>query len=81
MKINCEYCDRDGILRVEKNINVNRDVYVCDYCWELLRNPKTALPLIRGHLTLSLRRTIPKERLDRMLNQYMEMLSHWKPLD
>ena len=81
MKNNCEYCNHEGILRVEKSTGVDHDVYVCGYCWKLLQNPVTALPLIRGHLTLNLRGFAPKEQLDRILNQYMEMLSHWKPLD
>ena len=75
----CEYCGGSGVLRVSKDALVSSDIFVCDDCWKLLHDPKTALPLIRGHLVINLRGIMPKERLDETLNKYMEMLSKWKP--
>ena len=75
----CEYCNTPGVLRIGKKDGAESDVYVCDSCWKLLKNPKTALPLIRGHLTMKLKGRISPEQLNRMLNHYMGMISAWKP--
>jgi hypothetical protein len=77
----CMYCQTTGKIRVTKGNGVDHDIYVCDGCWLLLKDPKTALPLIRGHLTMSLRGSIPQTTLDRMLNAYMGMISSWKLRD
>jgi hypothetical protein len=75
---NCVYCNTPGKVRVIKTSGVGSDIYACDGCWELLKDPKTALPLIRGHLTITLRDTVPKSTLDRVLNVFMEKISAWK---
>jgi hypothetical protein len=75
--LNCEYCDNPGILRVEKTDKQN-EVHVCDSCWKLLKNPTTALPLIRGHLVLNLRGKIPENMLEEMINKFMGIISGWQ---
>ncbi len=75
----CLYCGAPGTLRAGKQDGAQGDVHVCDGCWKLLKNPKTALPLIRGHLMLTLRGKVPPTQLEQDLNRYMEMISAWKP--
>ena len=78
----CEFCLNKAPLRIPKTeqiMGIEEDTYVCETCWKLMQNPRTALPLIRGHLTLSLRGTIPPKQLDKMINNFMEKISAWKP--
>lgn len=75
----CAYCSMEGVFRVPKGENVDADVYVCDKCWKLLKNPRTALPLLRGHLAMTLRGKIPEDVLNQTLNKYMEEIAKWKP--
>lgn len=77
--MNCEYCDTPGVARAGKKDGLDREVYVCDGCWKLLKDPKTALPLLRGHLTMQLKGKMVPDRLDKILNSYMGMISDWKP--
>jgi len=76
--MNCEYCNAPGELRAGKKEGLGEDVYVCDGCWKLLKNPTTALPLLRGHLTMKLKGKMIPATLDRMMNKYMEMIAGWK---
>jgi hypothetical protein len=64
----CVYCSSDGIQRGD-------DLYVCEGCWTLLQNPETALPLIRGHLSFTLRGQIPEDQLETMINKFMVKIS------
>jgi hypothetical protein len=75
----CIYCDSDGVLRATKQDGVSEDTYVCKGCWKLLQDPKTALPLIRGHLTLALRGKTAPSVLQKRINEYMDLISKWKP--
>ncbi len=70
----CHFCDGFGLDRGD-------DVSVCRSCWALLQSPATALPLIRGTVSMKLRGTMPKERLDEVVNEYMGMLSTWQRKD
>lgn len=78
MSESCEYCGAPGVLRVEKQEGLDEDVYVCDDCWRLLKDPKTALPLMRGHLTMKLKGKMPPSALSRTVNKYMDLISAWK---
>lgn len=73
----CEYCDMAGEFRAGEKDGLNKDVHVCKRCWELLKNPQTALPLIRSHLTMKLKGRMPPSELDRTMNVYMEKISKW----
>jgi hypothetical protein len=70
--MSCEYCGRHA------EIDANLKVAVCASCWKLLRNPTTALPLIRGHLTLTLRGKVSDNELKRRVDAFMAMISTWK---
>lgn len=69
----CEYCSRDGNLISDKHQQI--DVYVCHSCMNLLKNPRTALPLIRGHLSIEGRSHGPEHK--KQLEKFMEMISKW----
>ena len=82
MKDKCIYCNRSGVLRVEKEraqFPIPRDIYVCDMHWNLLKDPKTAIPLIRGHLSLELRGTDNKDYLEKKVDKFVDFISEWKP--
>jgi len=75
----CHFCSRPGPLRAETGKDqVEEDVHVCEGCWDLLKDPATALPLIRGDLSISLRGTAPEAQLGRALNNFMERLSKFR---
>lgn len=75
----CYFCSRSGKLRIRADENpYSKDVHVCDQCWKLLQNPATALPLIRGDLSVSLRGTMPEARLKATIDKYMEKLASLK---
>lgn len=77
---NCEYCDKIGELRINSGEQgINRDIYICDLCWRLLKNPRTALPLLRGHLTLSQRGIANPTYNEKIINKFMSMVADWKP--
>ncbi len=67
----CDFCDHPGDDRGD-------GVCVCPSCWKLLQDPKTALPLIRGTVTMKMRGTMPKDRLDRVVDEFMGMVSAWR---
>jgi hypothetical protein len=75
----CEFCFKPGVKRAGSEDGLEKDVFVCDGCWKLLKNPITALPLIRGNVTLSLRGKMSSKKLQEMVNHYMEDLSKWQP--
>jgi hypothetical protein len=70
--MNCKFCLRPTETRE------GLSVAVCASCWKLLQNPNTALPLIRGHLTLALRGKLPEAELKKRINQFMTMVADWK---
>lgn len=70
--MNCEYCSRPAQPRPELETGV------CNSCWQLLQNPATALPLIRGHLTVTLKGTVPDDVLKKRIDAFMQMIAGWK---
>ncbi len=69
----CEYCTMPGKPR--------DGVEVCDHCWNLLQNPVTALPLIRGHITMELRQKNPQmaePELRQMIEKFMGTLAQFR---
>lgn len=76
----CYFCTRPGKLcvKADQKDPGGENSYVCDQCWRLLQNPATALPLIRGDLAISLRGTMPENRLKAILDKYMEKLATFK---
>lgn len=67
----CTYCGRASKQRIDEM----DDSGVCDGCWALLQDPGTALPLMRGHLTMSMRGRIPPQRLASMVEAFMEAVA------
>lgn len=76
----CMFCYGDGKLRVlaEEQPNVGEDTFVCGPCWALLQNPVTALPLMRGHLTLTERGKVPEAQLKKRVDKFIETVLPWK---
>lgn len=68
----CEYCSRSASIIDGAN---GVSVYVCEGCLKLLKRPETALPLIRGHLSIEGRDKGPGYKKE--LNEFMEMISNW----
>lgn len=75
----CEYCTRNGPERVPVSHEVSKPIYVCETCWKMLKEQKTALPLIRGNLSLRLRGKISKEAFKEMADRFFQEISTWKP--
>ena len=71
----CMYCSRDGKNRLDDG---EEPSFVCSSCWAILKNPTTALPFIRGHLTLQLRGTVSEEELTKRMNLFMGKIAGWK---
>ncbi len=74
----CEYCSSQSPVFVEESEN-SVESFLCGKCLNLLRNPLTALPLIRGNLTMKLRGTMSEKKLNDTLNSFMEKLSKFHP--
>ena len=74
----CEYCSTRKAPLFIGPPETDQEIYVCQSCIKLLKNPITALPLIRGNLTMKLRGTIPEEVLNRMLQSFMEKISKFE---
>jgi hypothetical protein len=74
----CIFCYGEGTPRVKTDAG-GEELSVCDYCWKLLQDPKTALPLIRGHLSLTMRGRIPADQLKFQIDKFMERIAGWKP--
>ncbi len=81
MNTQCLYCSRTGVFRASKNESpdLTEDIYVCSACWSLLQNPATALPLIRGHLSITIGRRMPEKAFKKTLEQFMGTISKFKP--
>jgi hypothetical protein len=76
----CEYCGSDnGVKRAGPEDGLQSNVYVCNSCWSLLKDPTTALSLIRGHLIITQRGKVSDSQLKKRLNEFMEIISKWKP--
>ena len=73
----CEYCSGNGVVRT--TTKEHGDLAVCNICWTLLKNPATALPLIRGNLSMALRGSMPEPDLKRALDAFMAGISAFKP--
>ncbi len=76
----CMFCYApDSPVRVQASEGgPSEDARACNRCWKLLKDPKTALPMIRGHLTLTLRNQVPQAVLDKQLQNFMELMSKMK---
>ena len=74
----CTFCHRSGPVRAGKEDGLSNEVYVCESCWRLLKNPVTGLPLIRGNLMISMRGKFPEDQLKKMVNLFMEKISKWR---
>ena len=76
----CMFCYKPGSPRVEAGeVEGIEEMVVCGQCWKLLKDPKTALPLIRGHLSLTERGKISADQLKDRIDKFMGEISGWKP--
>lgn len=55
------------------------DAYVCDQCWELLKNPVTAVPLLRGHVSIHLRETMAPDKVKALTEDFVRRIAKWRP--
>lgn len=76
-KGSCHYCSKEGLRRAGEEDGLSEDMFVCPGCWKLLSSPVTALPLIRGDLTLRSRSGSPA--VGTGIEPFMEMIAGWKP--
>lgn len=74
----CEYCTGKGFKRLGIEDGLKEDVYVCDQCWKLLKNPLTALPLLRGHLNIILRSKTNPEKVKQFTEAFVRGIAGWK---
>jgi hypothetical protein len=75
----CYYCNKDGPLRVSAEENPSKqDLYVCEMHWNVLKNPKMAVPFLRGVLAEELRGTASEESLNKRKEAFIEMIRNWK---
>lgn len=72
----CNFCGSKGQRRGGEEDGLEEDLFVCGSCWNLLQKPETALPLLRGHLSLSLR-GVPGSA--ERIQSFMGEISGWKP--
>lgn len=75
----CEYCTNDGIKRLDADNVIKTDTYACDQCWKLLKNPITAIPLLRGHMNLTLRDKVNSVELKKLTDVFVKNVIKWKP--
>lgn len=74
----CNFCSRPGILRQKKSEELEQDLYVCNGCQSLLKNPVTGIPFLRSYLESELRSIEPKTR-KKMISNFIKEISKWKP--
>lgn len=76
----CTYCKRAGSLRVSANESpLNQDIYVCDMHWNVLKDPKSALPFLRGSLSMNMRGSEDPTELQARIDKFMNIVKSWKP--
>jgi hypothetical protein len=76
----CHYCSGEGPKRVGIEDGIEEDLYACEQCWELLKNPATALQLIRGDLSIELRGTMGESTAKNVIDRFMGTISEWGPV-
>lgn len=75
----CEYCGRSGPWRAGPADGLKEDMHVCAACWKLLQSPATALPLLRGHLSLEMRGVVKPKEAQAMIESFIGGVSGWAP--
>lgn len=79
MSKECYYCKKPGEVRVKAEDNEGEELRVCSVHWKLLKNPKTAIPLIQGSLTAKLRGVMPEPFLNARMKIFLEILKKLRP--
>lgn len=74
----CEFCISIGDRLSGPEDGLDSDLFICKKCIKLLKNKQTALPLIRGNLTLSLRGKGDPKKNEKLINDYMDTISKWQ---
>lgn len=75
----CLFCISLGIRISGPEDGLDSDIFLCEKCKKLLRNKSTALPLIRGNLTLSMRGKGDPKKNKKMIDEFIEKIAEWKP--
>ena len=75
----CQYCNKTGPIRVNKDESfLKEDLFVCDMHWSILKDPKMAVPFLRGALASELRGTAFEHVLTKQTNAFVDMIKSWK---
>lgn len=81
MNEDCMFClqSRATIRARAGEGGLETDVRVCDRCWKQLKDPRTALPMLRGHLSLTLRGKGDQKVLDQTIQDFMGVVQDFRP--
>jgi hypothetical protein len=75
----CMFCLRGPApVRATAEETGSDEARACDSCWKLMKDPRTALPLMRGHLTLTLRGSGDPE-LEERIQSFMDIVKDFRP--
>ncbi len=75
----CEYCSRPGPRRAGPEDGAPEDLFVCAPCWKLLQSPATAVPLLRGHVSLEMRGVVRPGAAEKLVSSFLSAISPWRP--
>ncbi len=75
----CEYCGQPGARRSGIEDGLKEDLYACGQCWKLLQSPATAVPLLRGHLSLEMRGVVKPKKAGEMVDSFIHNVAGWAP--
>lgn len=70
----CNFCQ----LPTQRQVGTTEiPVYLCEKCESLLKNPESAMRLLRGHLSMKLRGTATEEQLEQLIEKGIEALQQF----
>lgn len=75
----CHYCGEDGPRVGGPEDGLSGPLFVCARCTGLLRDPATAMPLIRGDASIGLRGVLPEAEARKVVDALVEGLMQLKP--
>ncbi len=75
----CEYCKRPGVRRAGPEDGLQGEAFACKPCWELLKNPLTAVPLLRGHVSLEMRGVVEEREAEKLVQAFVGTVSGLSP--
>lgn len=74
----CMFCMKGhALVRATAKETGSEDARACDSCWKLMKDPRTALPLMRGHLTMTLRGHGEPD-LEKKIQSFMDVVKDFR---